>query len=324
MNAARGVIMPRVLILVGQRSQGASLRKRLIARFPQITVDLAADIAEADPAIADADVLIVAPDLLREEVLRKAVRLKWVQVLNVAPIGLIDFASLRREVIVTDLCGIYSAPLCETALLLMLAFVRGFAASFRGQREQKWVRPSLSTLFDKTVGILGTGVVALDLAARCKAFGMRVVGISLASNRGPARFDELRSCVDLPSAVADLDFLVVLTPLTRATRHCVDAAVFTAMKRTSHLINIAGSGVVVETDLVVALERGEIASAALSSFEQRPLPPGHPLWTAKNAIIAPQPESYEERCEEEMEQVCQNMDRFIAGKTEQMEVRIEL
>ena len=83
----------------------------------------------------------------------------------------------------------------------------------------------------------------------------------------------------------ELDFLVVLTPLTPETRDIVGEKVFAAMKPTAYLVNVARGGVVDEPALIAALEAGKIAGAGLDVFSQEPLPSDNPLWKTKNVTI---------------------------------------
>ena len=83
----------------------------------------------------------------------------------------------------------------------------------------------------------------------------------------------------------ELDFLVLLTPLTDKTRNSVDAKVLAAMKPKSFLVNLARGGVVDEVALLEALKSGRIAGAALDVFNEEPLTADHPFWGMENVII---------------------------------------
>jgi len=166
----------------------------------------------------------------------------------------------------------------------MLALSRDIPRFARNQDTQTWGRWPAKLLHDKTVGILGIGVIAEALAPKCKAFGMNVVGITSAK-RAVAGFDRVNGIDELHDVLPTLDYLVLLTPYSAATHHMIDARVFAAMKPTSYLINVARGGVVDEDAMVEALREKRIAGAALDVFEQEPLPPGHPLWSMKNVII---------------------------------------
>jgi phosphoglycerate dehydrogenase-like enzyme len=169
----------------------------------------------------------------------------------------------------------------------MLALARGLPRSVRAQERGEWSRwPPPQLLDRKTVGIFGIGVIAEALAPKCKALGMTVVGISSAK-RPVAGFDRVHGRDELLAVVGELDFFVLLTPLTPATRGIVDASVFAAMKPTSYLINVARGGVVDEAALLEALRSERIAGAAIDVFVEEPLPPSHPFWSCKNALITP-------------------------------------
>jgi phosphoglycerate dehydrogenase-like enzyme len=131
-------------------------------------------------------------------------------------------------------------------------------------------------LHDKTVGIFGVGQIAEILAPKCKAFGMRVVGVT-STPRKLAGFDRVHRREELARVIGDFDFLILLTPITPATRNSIDAGIFAAMKPTSYLINLARGGVVDEAALIEALAKERIAGAALDVFNQEPLPADHPF-----------------------------------------------
>ena len=157
------------------------------------------------------------------------------------------------------------------------------------------------------------GVIAEALAPRCKALGMSVVGIS-SVKRAVAGFDRVYGRDELVSAVRELDYVVVLTPYSPATRHIVDDAVLSAMKPTSYLVNLARGGVIDEPALIAALQDGQISGAALDVFSQEPLPQHHPLWSMKNVIIMPHLggffDGYADRA---LPVVEENIRRFLVG-----------
>ena len=294
-------------------------RDGIRAAFPDMRVDVVDHFSKVDPYIADADALVTFAPMLRDEVLRKATKLKWVQALGTEVDNLIDLPSLKPDVIITNVRGIHGAPLSESAICSMLALARRLPRSVRSQDQRKWDRWPSPLIEGKAVGIFGVGAIAAELAPRLKALGMRVIGITSAPERQVAGFDAMRASTDMAASVADLDFLVLLTPLTPATRHVVDARVLAAMKPTSYLVNIARGGVVKESDLVAALNDDVIAGAALDVFEQEPLPPDHPLWSARNVIITPHLGGfYDAYVERAMPTIVHNMKCFLAGRTGEM------
>jgi len=226
-------------------------RDRLRKRFPEIAIEPVDHHSKVGPYIDRADALITFAPMLSGDVLAAAPRLKWVQALGTGVDNLIDQPVLRKDVIVTNMRGIHGAPVSEAALAGMLALARGLRQTIGAQDERQWRRFPAQLLQDKTVGIFGVGQIAEVLAPKCKAFGMRVVGVTSAP-RELAGFDRMYRREELVRVVGDFDFLVLLTPLTAATRNGIDAGIFAAMKSTSYLINLARGGIVDEPALIEA------------------------------------------------------------------------
>jgi len=277
--------MTNLLILLTLTPElNAQYRDRLKAKFPELNVNLVDHHSRVGPYIADADILLTFAPRLSDDVLRAGTNLKWVQALGTGVDNLIDRPVLRKDVIVTNVHGIHGPPVSEAAVASMLALARDIPRALRAQGEREWARFPAQLLHNKTVGIFGIGAIAEELAPKCKAFGMRVVGLS-SSPRDVAGFDRMYASADLAKVAGEFDFLVLLTPLTDKTRNSVDAKVFAAMKPKSFLVNLARGGVVDEAALVDALRDKRLAGAALDVFNEEPLPRDHPFWEMKNVII---------------------------------------
>jgi phosphoglycerate dehydrogenase-like enzyme len=113
---------------------------------------------------------------------------------------------------------------------------------------------------------------------------MKVVGISSAVREVPG-FDAMHGREELEQAVKDLDYFVLLTPLTPGSKNIVGAKVFAAMKPSSFFVNLARGGVVDEDALLDALKKRKIAGAALDVFAKEPLPEDSPFWEMENVIL---------------------------------------
>jgi len=311
--------MTNVLILLAMPE---NVRKQyhdgIKARFPDVTVNVVDNHAKVDPYIGEADVLITFGPMMSDQVLAKGVKLKWIQALGTWVDGITDQASLRKEVIVTNLHGIHGPPVSEAAFMSMLALSRQLPRTVRNQDKHYWERFPARLLHDKTVGIFGIGVIAEELAPKCKAFGMKVVGISSAQRDVPG-FDRVYARSQLTEAVRDLDYLVLLTPLTPETRNIVDAKVLAAMKRGAYLVNLARGGVVDEAALMEALKSKHLAGAALDVFAKEPLPADHPLWDMEDVIITTHQGGF---CDVyvnfALPVIEQNLRKFIAGDSASM------
>jgi phosphoglycerate dehydrogenase-like enzyme len=286
--------------------------------FPEVKLDMVDHHSKVDPYIGSADVLITFGVQVAPHVFEKAQRLKWVQALGTGVDGIVDQPGLKKDVLVTNMHGLHGGPVSEAALMAMLALARDLPRSMRLQRAHRWERFPASLLKDKTVGIFGVGAIALELAPKCKAFGMRVIGISSKKREVPG-FDAVVGREALARAVKELDFLVILTPYTGETRNVADATIFAAMKPGAYLVNLARGGIVDEAALIDALRAKKLAGAALDVFAQEPLPGDSPLWDMDNVIITQhQGGFFDSYPRFAIPVVEENMRKFLAGDVKSM------
>ena len=311
--------MTNLLILLTLTPElNSQYRDRLKAKFPELQVDLVDHHSKVGPYIGNADILLTFAPRLSDEVLRAGTKLKWVQALGTGTDNLTDQAALRKDIVVTNIHGIHGPPVSEAAIASMLALARDIPRALRAQTAREWARFPARLLHNKTVGIFGVGAIAAELAPKCKALGMRVVGVSSVP-RTVAGFDAMHDSANLAKAASDFDFFVLLTPLTEKTRNAVDAKVLAAMKRGSFLVNLARGGVVDEPALVEVLKSGRIAGAALDVFNEEPLPQDHPFWAMPNVIITTHQGGFcDVYIEHALPMVEANMRCFLSGNLDKM------
>ena len=292
----------------------------LKAKFPEISINMVDHHSKVGPYIGEADALITFGAHMSDHVLKEGTRLKWVQAVGTGVDGIIGEPSLRADVFVTNMHGnIMADSMSEAAIMLMLALSRGLPRAIGNQGRRKWDRWPAGLLNGKTVGIFGVGAIAADLAPKCKAFGMKVVGISSAVRNVPG-FDRMFSRGDLEQAVRDVDYFVLLTPYTPETHAIVNASVIAAMKPTSYLFNLARGGVVDEDALLTALQTGKIAGAGLDVFAKEPLREDHPFWAMENVIVTPHLGGFHTQyAERALPTIESNLRKFLTGDTEHME-----
>ena len=293
----------------------------IMAKFPDIKLDVVEHVSKMDPYLASADVLITFGPHLGEgadHVFANARKLKWVQALGTGVDNIADRPGLGKDVLVTNIHGIHGAPVSEAAFMSMLALSRSFPRVVRNQDKHAWDRWPPTLLSGKTVGIFGVGAIAEALAPRCKAFGMKVIGIST-TKREVAGFDQMRGRDELLEVVRELDYFLLLTPYTAQTHNIVNAEVLSLMKPTSFLLNLARGGVVDEEALQKALNAGQIAGAALDVFSQEPLPEDSPFWSMKNVIVTPHVGGlHDGYVYDALPVIVKNLNCFLAGDTKNM------
>jgi D-3-phosphoglycerate dehydrogenase len=199
----------------------------------------------------------------------------------------IDAASLRG-VIVMNTPGANTIATAEHAVAMLLALCRHVPQADAALRREEWARSRFMgvQLYRKTLGVLGLGRVGTQVARRCQAFGMRVIGFDPYITDEAAR--ELRvTLVELDQLFASSDFISLHTALTPETRGMINQRSITKMKPGVRLVNCARGGLVDETALIEALRSGQIAGAALDVFAEEPLPPESPLRALDNVVITP-------------------------------------
>jgi phosphoglycerate dehydrogenase-like enzyme len=277
--------MTNVLILM-ERQEATSTRYRELikARFPDFIINTVGHHTEVTPYIADTDILLCFSPPMADHVVKDATRLKWIQALGTGVDNIVDLPSLRKDVMVTNIRGIHGAPVSEATISYMLSLARDLPRATRAQDRSTWERWPSRLLHGKTVGVLGVGLIAEYLAPICKAFGMTTVGFSSKPRPTPG-FDRMENRDDLIRLADELDYLVVLTPLSPETRGMVGSAVFDAMKPSAFLVNVARGGVIDEPALLAALDAKKIAGAALDVFDKEPLPPDSPFWERSDVLV---------------------------------------
>jgi phosphoglycerate dehydrogenase-like enzyme len=260
----------------------AELRKAC----PAYAFHAATTVDQALAQATDAEILSALAPRIPNALVAAMPRLEWVHALTTGVDNLLVMPELRPDVIITNSRGMHGPQMSELAILLMMALARRFPAILANQREAKWDRWPQPLLLGKTVCMVGLGMIAEELAARCEAFGMRVTGVSEGRSQIDG-FARIYRRADLRTAAADADFLVVIVPYSRETHHLIDAGVLDAMKPSGILINISRGGCVDEDALLTHLKAGRIAGAALDVFATEPLPADSPLWPQPNLIITP-------------------------------------
>ena len=179
-----------------------------------------------------------------------------------------------------------TAGMSEYVVLHVLAHHRGLARNLAEQREGRWT-PFAARRADETrVGILGLGELGLDAARKLKPFGYRLAGWSQTRKDEPG-VESFAGTEELAAFLARTDILVCLLPLTPATRGILNSATFTLLPEGAVVINAARGGHLIESDLLAALDEGQLSGATLDVFQTEPLPPDSPIWTHPKIMVTP-------------------------------------
>jgi D-2-hydroxyacid dehydrogenase (NADP+) len=293
-------------------------RDRLQAQFPNLKFMLFHKAAEVDRDLSDIDVMIMFGIEIRDQMLRDAPRLKWIQSLATGVDHFLRCPSLRRDVLITSGRGIHGVPMREHVLYLMLAISHDAKRQVEDQQQHVWQRRLWTTLYGKTAVIAGTGIVGAAIGEMLQAFGMRVIGVSRMP-RQVRGFDEILPNERLREAASKADYLINVLPAAPENFGIFDAALFDAMKPNAYYISAGRGQTVDETALIATLRERRIAGAAFDVFVTEPLPPESPFWTLPNVFITPHVGGYVVEYEDFiMPLIVDNMRLFLAGRLDEM------
>ena len=265
----------------------------------------------------------------------KAPNLRWVQFKSAGIDRYIDHPVFQiPEIITTTSSGVITSQIAEYVLMAILAFGQKLPElkAYQQRREwperaKKWQALLPVELRYSTVGILGYGSIGRQVARLLRPFGTTVLAVKkdamhpedfgftkegMGDPHGDF-FQRLYPMEALHSMLQECDFLVAALPLTKATRHILDAAAFEAMKETAYLINVGRGELIDQAALIHALAVGQITGAALDVFEEEPLPEDSPLWEMAHVIISPHVSGLSRHVDEDtLSLFIENLNRYMA------------
>ena len=283
----------------------------------------------ADGPVDDVEVMLrgwLNPDAF-DRLLVRAPNLAWVHSATSGVEGALTPAAIERGVVVTNARGVFSRPIAEYVLMMILAVSRRLPQLLELQQERTWQPLEGAELRDVTVGIVGLGSIGRAVGALATGFGCRVVavrrrpgedGTDAEGDRssqpgtvvgsaetasadealvpaegqaersfGEAMLDRVGGPETLPELLGESDFIVLAAPLTPETEGMIDDATLAQVKPGAWLINVARGRLIDERALLRALREGPLGGAVLDTFRDEPLPPTSPFYGLDNVIVTP-------------------------------------
>jgi len=252
--------------------------------------------AEFLPEAADCDALLnTYAGPITADVMAKMPRCKIIARYGIG-VDTIDLeAATQAGIIITNNPTYCIEEVAEHTMALLLAAARKVAFYDRMVRAGRWEVPPGKPMFrlaGSTLGLVGFGNIARQVAVRAASFGMRVLYADPFVNEG--QFKVPGSKIEFEDLLRQSDFVSLHPPLTPQTRKMINDEAFSRMKPGAYLINCS-RGPIVDTDaLVRALDAQKIAGAALDTVDPEPLPDPHPLRGRENVILNPHVAWYSE------------------------------
>ena len=251
---------------------------------PAVTIHRDADIQpEALPGIVgDAEIAIVDHTAFPTEIAVRCPVLRHVVFLGTGARSYMNPEELaERGIAVHIIKGYGDTAVAECAIALMWAAARGLAAMDRGMRAGQWLRMEGMQLTGKTLGLIGFGGIAAEVARMAAGMGMTV----LAWNR-TARSHPGVTFTDLDTLIAQSQVVSLHLLLTDETRGFLSAERIAAMRPGVILVNTARGALVDEAAMIAALRSRRIGHAGLDVFTTEPLPADHPLTGLANVTLS--------------------------------------
>ena len=239
------------------------------------------------PIVSDVDGIICGDDRITARVIEAAPRLKVISKWGTGIDSIDVEAAARRNVKVCNTTNAFSEPVADTVLAYILLFARQVARMNADLRANRWQKPQLFSLREKTLGVVGVGNCGKAVVRRAVAFGMRVLGNDIVQISPEFLHSAGIEMVSFPALLEQADFVTVHTTLNPTSFHLFNDGAFQQMKPGAYLINTSRGAVVEEAALVRALDTRKIAGAALDVFEVEPLPFGSRLRQFDNCWLSP-------------------------------------
>jgi phosphoglycerate dehydrogenase-like enzyme len=302
----------------------------------------------ADGPIDDVEVLLrgfLSAEAF-DRLLARAPGLSWVHSATSGVERALTSAALARGVVVTNARGVFTRPIAEHVLLMILAISRRLPQLLELQRERTWQPVEGRELRDLTIGIVGYGSLGRAIASLATAFGCRVIAIRRRPGAADSASGDPQMAAGSPGVgettsgdddddgfpvaprlqrvygpdrlhdfLAESDVVVLAAPLTPATEGMIGEAALAAMRPGAWLINVARGRLVDEVALVRALRAGQIGGAALDTFSDEPLQPSSPFYDLPNVIVTPHTAWSSARVlDRSIDLFCDNLRRYRAGE----------
>jgi phosphoglycerate dehydrogenase-like enzyme len=248
------------------------------------------------------------------QVLEESPNLRWVHIHSAGADREIYVRLKAKGVQVATSSGANAEVVAQTALAGLLALSRKFPQLVYAMHEKKWA-PLLGSqlppdLTGQTALLVGWGPIAQRVSQFLSMLGLRLKVVrqqahvaALAKSEGTFPQPEMLTFETLDSALPSTDWIVLMCPLTETTRGLINARRLNLLPLGAGLVNVSRGEVVVEKDLIEALQNGNLGSAYLDVFEHEPLSQKSPLWSLPNVIVTPHSAGFSAGNEERVSQM---------------------
>jgi phosphoglycerate dehydrogenase-like enzyme len=288
----------------------------LIDTTPDVEFVLAKSTAEAMQLAADVDAII---GFCSQELIDATEKLVWVQIYWAGAERCLSVDKIADGTVVMSNMQKMSSPvIAEHAIAMMMSLSRNLPQFINRMQEGDWSAGKDATggmmpIAGKKMLVAGLGGIGTEVARLGAALGMSVSGTRNSSRNGPDFVEYVGLSHELSNLAASADVIVNALPATDATLDLFDAEFFAVAKAGAIFINVGRGKTVVTSDLIAALESGQISGAGLDVTAPEPLPADNPLWQRDDVIITPHVSSSGGENERHLVLLRENVSRYVAG-----------
>jgi D-3-phosphoglycerate dehydrogenase len=181
----------------------------------------------------------------------------------------------------------FTDAVADSVLGYILAFSRMGPWLDQSMKSGEWKKLLSVSLSEKTLGVIGVGRIGKSVLRRAQSFGMSLLGYDIIEMPSQFLAEVNVKMTSLDELLSAADYVSLNCDLNPSSNHIIDALALEKMKPTSVLVNTARGPLVDEPALITALQKGQLAGAALDVFEKEPLPATSPLLRMSNVMLAP-------------------------------------
>jgi phosphoglycerate dehydrogenase-like enzyme len=286
---------------------------------PDLHLTLSDDWSVLEKSLPDADAVGIG--IFQSGLWPKAVKIagkaRWFHSLGTGVDRMLTPETIAHPATLTNGRGVFRGPLGDWTVAVMLHFAFDIPRVMRQQRESVWKPFTSPGIQGATMGVIGYGSIGREAAERAKPFGVKILALrrraGLAVEDGIA--DKFYQPSEINHLIAQSDYILAATPLTKETKGMIGAAQIAAMKPNAVFINVGRGPVVEEAALIHALETGAIRGAALDVVVNEPLPAPHPFYSLPNVLLSPHTADHTEGfLLPSVDCFAENLERFRKGE----------
>jgi phosphoglycerate dehydrogenase-like enzyme len=275
-------LKPKVIVIV-PKGRPVPPVSRLADEAEIVIVRTAEELRAAQPG---AEILFLND--FRSNLLREAGsgELRWIHTSSIGVDALLTEEIVNGDIVVSNSRGVCERPIAEWILGVLLMFTKDLRRTLELQQERRWLHRETEPLLGRKVLVVGPGPVGRETVLLLRAAGMDVTVVGRSAREDPV-LGAIGAFADLDRMLGEADDVVLTLPLTEATRGLFDAGRLARMRPGARLVNVGRGAVVVDRDLIDAIDTGHLGGAALDVFEQEPLPEDSPFWSRSSILVSP-------------------------------------